>query len=135
MNFKYIAKQDNVYWVFCDNIYPYLTNAYPVQSRDVDTNCIYTIEEVEEYLTEHPEALLDMQAIEQERKIAEIKSRRDSKIQSVIWRIERHESELRQGIVLTEPIEPIDTYIQALRDIPQQAGFPNNIIWPELEGA
>ena len=130
---KHIIKRSNTdYVINCDS---QGNGGYNVVPKQIDPYNLYTIEQVEAYLLEHPEALLDMTIIEQERKIAEIKSRRDSKIQSVIWRIERHESELRQGITITEPIEPIDTYIQALRDIPQQAGFPNNIIWPELEGA
>jgi len=32
----------------------------------------------------------------------------------------------------TEELRPLLEYIQALRDVPQQEGFPNNITWPEV---
>lgn len=34
-------------------------------------------------------------------------------------------------IPVTEPIEPILVYIQQLRDIPEQAGFPEDVEFPE----
>lgn len=62
---------------------------------------------------------------------ATARAERDRLIESVRWRIERHNDELELGIEPTEPLEPLLQYTQALRDIPQQAGFPNDIIWPE----
>lgn len=55
---------------------------------------------------------------------------RDAKIESVRWRIERHKDELELGREPTEPLEPMLQYAQALRDVPQQTGFPENIGWP-----
>ena len=59
-----------------------------------------------------------------------IRLKRDTLIKNTIWRIQRYEREVRLGIPLTEPVEPLDIYIQTLADIPQQEGFPSNIIWP-----
>lgn len=60
-----------------------------------------------------------------------IRSERDKKIQDIEWRIRRYNDEKTLGIKVTENIEPILEYIQALRDVPQQAGFPYEITWPE----
>ncbi len=60
-----------------------------------------------------------------------VRSQRDALIEGISWRVERHLSELRQGVQPTEPIEPLDQYIQQLRDVPLQAGFPASITWPE----
>jgi hypothetical protein len=59
-----------------------------------------------------------------------IRLERDVKIQQCRWRIERHNDEIALGVTPTEPIEPILQYIQALRDVPEQEGFPENITWP-----
>ena len=59
------------------------------------------------------------------------RAERDRLIESVRWRIERHSDELALGIVPTEPLEPLLQYTQALRDVPQQAGFPESVEWPQ----
>ena len=61
---------------------------------------------------------------------AQVRAERDAKIEAVRWRIERHKDELELGIPLTEPLEPLLQYVQALRDVPQQDGFPENTEWP-----
>jgi hypothetical protein len=66
-----------------------------------------------------------------EQKCEQVRAERDKLIENVRWRIERHNDEVALDIEVTEPIEPILEYIQALRDIPQQEGFPTNIVWPE----
>ena len=61
---------------------------------------------------------------------ATARAERDRLIESVRWRIERHSDELALGSEPTEPLEPLLQYVQALRDVPQQAGFPGDIDWP-----
>ena len=58
------------------------------------------------------------------------RAERDAKIESVRWRIERAKDEAALGTPLSEPLEPLLQYVQALRDVPQQAGFPESIEWP-----
>ena len=61
---------------------------------------------------------------------ATARAKRDRLIESVRWRIERHSDELALGSEPTEPLEPLLQYVQSLRDVPQQAGFPGDIDWP-----
>ena len=63
---------------------------------------------------------------------ATARAKRDGLIESVRWRIERHSDELALGREPTEPLEPLLRYVQALRDVPQQEGFPEKVEWPEL---
>ena len=55
---------------------------------------------------------------------------RDRLIESVRWRIERHRDEVELGLEPTEPLEPLLHHVQALRDVPQQDGFPEEVEWP-----
>ena len=59
-----------------------------------------------------------------------VRTERDAKIEAVRWRVERAKDEKELGIPLTEPLEPLLQYVQSLRDIPEQAGFPENVEWP-----
>lgn len=61
---------------------------------------------------------------------AQVCAERDAKIEAVRWRIERAKDELELGVPLTEPLEPLLQYVQALRDVPAQAGFPETVEWP-----
>ena len=58
------------------------------------------------------------------------RAERDRRIESVRWRIERHSDELALCSEPTEPLEPLLKYVQDLRGVPQQAGFPGDIDWP-----
>lgn len=58
---------------------------------------------------------------------------RDRRINAVRWRLERYEDEKRLGFTPTDSedmIENILMYIQTLRDVPHQDGFPDKIDWP-----
>lgn len=59
-----------------------------------------------------------------------VRAERDAKIEAVRWRIERAKDEAVLGVQLTEPLEPLLQYVQALRDVPAQEGFPENVEWP-----
>ena len=61
-----------------------------------------------------------------------VRAERDRLIDREDWRCTRHNSEVRQGLTPSDDIVALDTYIQALRDIPDQAGFPWNVEWPTL---
>lgn len=80
----------------------------------------------------HP-ILVDPPAPTPEQLAATARAKRDRLIESVRWRIERYNDELALGIEPTEQLEPLLQYTQALRDIPQQAGFPTDITWPDME--
>ena len=69
-----------------------------------------------------------------EEKEAEVRAERDRRIDATRWRIERYQTQEAAGIETTDTAEhykAILLYVQALRDIPEQAGFPEAIEWPE----
>lgn len=74
--------------------------------------------------------LADPPAPTTEQVAEQARAERDAKIEAVRWRIERAKDEAALGIPLTEPLEPLLQRVQALRDVPQQAGFPESIEWP-----
>ena len=124
---KVIIRNDSDYVINCDE---QGRGGYNVVPLSVDPLNKYSLDDVRAYTIAHPEDVLDMEAIELAKLPARVRAKRDSLIVDVEWRVQRHESELRQGKTATEDIEPLDDYIQTLRDIPSQEGFPNNITWP-----
>lgn len=69
-----------------------------------------------------------------EQKSAEARAERDRRIEAIRWRIERYQTQSDAGLETTDTAEhykSILLYIQALRDVPEQAGFPDAIEWPE----
>lgn len=63
---------------------------------------------------------------------AQIRMDRDTRIEQVRWRVERHSGEIILGLTPSENIMPILSYVQKLRDLTKQED-PFNIIWPILE--
>ena len=61
----------------------------------------------------------------------EVRAKRDRLIAQEDWRYARYNSEVRQGLPPSDDIKALDAYVQALRDIPTQKGFPWNVEWPE----
>ena len=68
-----------------------------------------------------------------EEKAQAIRAERDRRLNDSLWMAERHRDELALGrkttLSDTEYMRLLD-YHQKLRDVPQQAGFPNNVEWP-----
>ena len=64
-----------------------------------------------------------------------IRNKRDNLINGILWKVERHKQQKELNIKTTltdaEYIELLK-YIQALRDITAQNGFPDNVIFPTL---
>lgn len=61
--------------------------------------------------------------------------RRDAEIAEVRWLVERHRDELALQIATTltpEDYRLVQEHVQALRDVPEQDGFPLQIDWPVL---
>ncbi len=83
---------------------------------------------------ESPTLKEEYESIIKEQKKANARAERDLKIRDVEWRVRRHSDEVALGLTPTEEILPILQYIQALRDITKQPGFPTEIQWPEIPG-
>lgn len=71
-----------------------------------------------------------------EEKAQEIRDKRDSLIDSIMWRVERYQTQTALGVTTTdteEQYKKVLTYLEALRNVPEQIGFPDSIDWPVLE--
>ena len=67
--------------------------------------------------------------LELDRKWQDVRTQRDYILSLLDWRFLRYQSQTRLNITLTDNIEILDTYAQALRDITLQSD-PYNIVWP-----
>ena len=56
---------------------------------------------------------------------------RDARIRAIEWRYVRYERNARLNLAQQDNIGALDAYVQALADVPTQAGFPWDIQWPE----
>lgn len=64
---------------------------------------------------------------------AEVRAERDRRIDAVRWRIERYQTQRDAALETTETsakYKKLLKYLQSLRDIPLQEGFPNSVEWP-----
>jgi hypothetical protein len=58
---------------------------------------------------------------------------RDNRLSAVEWRVTRYNTQVALGITPTEAdITPVLEYMQKLRDLPEQEGWPENITWPTV---
>lgn len=62
---------------------------------------------------------------------SDIRKERDDLIDNIMWKVQRYESYVRQGLEPIDDIVELDTYIQALRDI-TEVDDPTEIQWPSL---
>lgn len=78
--------------------------------------------------------LVDPPAPTAEQLAAQARAERDTKLTATNWLVERHREEQETGTTTLTAQEYADllAYRQALRDVPQQAGFPETIDWPIL---
>ena len=70
-----------------------------------------------------------------EQKAEEIRAKRDGLIEDIIWRVERYQTQLELGITTTDSEEQyreVLQYIEDLRQVPEQASFPDFIGWPNV---
>ena len=68
-----------------------------------------------------------------EQKAEEVRAKRDGMIEDVIWRVERYQTQTALGGTPTDSEEQyraVLAYIEALRQVPEQASFPDEIRWP-----
>ncbi|AWX98573.1 hypothetical protein A8139_00655 [Marinomonas primoryensis] len=70
--------------------------------------------------------------ISAEKLSASVRKSRDALLDQLTWRYERHAREMRLGVETTDSLSALDTYAQALADVPQEEGFPTDIEWPEV---
>lgn len=63
---------------------------------------------------------------------ANVRTERDNKMKDVVNWYQRYQREERQGLSHVLTLNQIDTYATALADVPEQSGFPENVIWPVM---
>ena len=68
-------------------------------------------------------------------KASEIRRIRDSKIEEIQWRIQRYTEQKAIGTTTDseENYKAVLKYVQDLRDVPNQEGFPETVVWSELK--
>lgn len=75
--------------------------------------------------------IVDKDEQEHQEQWVRVREYRDKLIEEFEWKIYRYESEVRQGVTPTDDISEMDTYVQALRDVPQQdVESPWHVVWP-----
>ena len=99
-----------------------------VVPKEIDPHNAYTLEEVRTYILDNPEMLLDLEAIEMEQLTREVRAHRDSLLKEVVDTM----NPMRWEAMTELQKDAWRTYRQALLDVPQQEGFPTNIVWPEV---
>ncbi len=102
----------------------------PLMMEAEESKYQYALDEWAEakYMAENP----IVPVLTEEQLGTQVREQRDSLLEEVEWRRNRHNDEVLLGLEPTEPLLPILEYIQALRDVPQQEGFPEDIEWPAL---
>lgn len=71
-----------------------------------------------------------------EEQAAQVRRDRDFRIGEIRWLVERHRDELALQIDTTltpEDYRLVQEYVQSLRDVPEQDGFPAAVVWPALD--
>lgn len=70
----------------------------------------------------------------QAEKAEQVRAERDQLIDETTWLVERHKEERERNTASTtltpDQYRALLDYRQALRDVPQQRGFPDSVTWP-----
>lgn len=121
----YVIKRSEIdYVINCD---AQGRGGYNVVPRILDPSNAYSIWDVDAYIAEHPEMLIDMQVIEMERLTREARAKRDNLLKETVDSV----NPMRWEALTDVQKDAWRAYRQALLDVPQQEGFPTNIVWPE----
>lgn len=73
-----------------------------------------------------------------EQRAEEIRSKRDGLIDDIMWRVERYQTQKALGVTTTDSEEQyraVLAYIEELRQVPEQASFPDEVEWPTLQNS
>ena len=119
-----LKRSETDYVVNCDS---QGNGGYNVVPREIDPHNAYTLEEVRTYLLDNPEMLVDLEKIETERITRDARARRDTLLKEVVDSV----NPMRWEALTDIQKDAWRAYRQALLDVPQQEGFPTNIVWPE----
>ena len=119
-----IKRSDTDFVVNCDS---HGIGGYNVVPKEIAKDCEYTLEEVMDYILDNPEMLLDLDVIEMERLTREARAKRDNLLKEVIDSV----NPMRWEALTDVQKDAWRAYRQVLLDVPQQEGFPTNIVWPK----
>lgn len=75
-------------------------------------------------------------AEKKDEKASAIRRQRDAKIEEIMWRVQRYEQQKMIGIETTDSeanFKKVLQYVQDLRNVPEQEGFPDSFVWPTLD--
>ena len=127
----YIRYSDDEYDVFVNK--DRRNSGYNVVSREKFARGKYSLAEVKEYALAHPEMELPQWPEEKpsyDELCAGVKDAQHARIEAVRWRVDRYDDETRQTLPHKEDIAPVLAYIQAVRDVDNQPGYPSQVTWP-----
>lgn len=99
----------------------------PIVDYDINTEYPFRVEPIPNDAIEVPYVI----NMKPEEEIANnVRSMRDSKINEIMWKVERHQRLLSMELPTIDNISEIYSYIQLLCDIPEQQEFPYSVNWP-----
>ena len=128
-----LTKTDNTTFTDSDLVSAGITTVADNPSYNANTQKLVWNRETTEWdVTELTQDELDQIT---DSKWKQVRSQRDYLLSEADQRVLRYQSEERAGITThTDSISDLDTYMQALRDIPQTNSSPDNIVWPSIAG-
>lgn len=85
------------------------------------------------HVTGYAWKVIPFAALEYDRAWTQVRAKRNELLDDLQWRYERYARQTRLNATPTDDITKLDTYAQALADIPQTQADPLNIIWPILD--